>query len=439
MAWICAMVDCGGTLVRERRGMALAFVLGFLLLIGILVSTVMLLTRQADQISLRDHRDTQVELAFQSAMSYCRARWAKDSLLDAETWSEIVWVDPGRVGYKVQVKPWGAWIRVTTRVLLRGDSGVSRTVDVAGSRRNDSLPALALVSGGQDLELRRQANLVGDFWGTGQLRMTGGAHRGAVMRDPFKIARLLPPTRSIDAWWASTNQAWNAKTALDTSLEWQLDTSGVCRITGSVRDREIRCAGRARIENVDLDNVVVLANRLDLAGKVRARHVLLAARQVAIVRGDIVLDGQILAKDSAVVSGGSLDMQKGILMVSGFARPTGFADGDSLSASIVRLDGVKGRGLVVYTGAHAGRSVRDVHFQTDSLVDWSGVWISAGGARLRGKLAGTFVGNTVVWNDPQGIPWEGRLEGLEIRHSTHRQVLTWPWDPHLEPLCVAIK
>lgn len=425
----------------ERQGMVLAYVLGILALLGLLAGKVFLQVRNIDMVSSRDHQDVQREALLESALSHCRARWRADSLLGAEEWSDMVWLAVGRVGYRVHVRPWGALVRVDVRMFVGSDTSVTRTVVVGGSVRNDSIPALGILEGGQNLEILPGTSIHGDYWGNGAVSSTFGKSvwNGAVRPERWSSMRsLMPRPEVVQAWWQNADVAWKTRSALAPELaisQWIQDT---CDVSGAISETELRCDGLLRIRGARFRNVVALARNIRIEGANELDDVILAAREGVVLRGRVVVEGQILAKDSMSIATEVLDGPRALFHVLGTNRPNPQIPGDSVSESRMRVSTPRGSGLVVYGGATKNGS-RQARFVSDSTTRWTGLWLSGGGATPRGELTGGLVAEFLLRKDLNGVPWEGRIEKIRVTLPNHRSILLLPWTGAGEPAIWSVR
>lgn len=420
----------------SRRGVAMMFVLGALVVLGVFVVFAMRLVRIEDDLSFRDHLETQRTALLESAVAFGRRRWASDSLLGSETWSDIVWLEPGRVGFRVSAKPWGALVRMDVRLFVDGDSQSTRRIMVGGSARKDSMPTLGILESGQNLEVLPSASLDGEYWGNGAFAVAspGGKVHARHRVDRWVLnASLASRTGVAEAWWKSADRVWEQGMALDSGKIFSRRTDDTCEITGSWKNAEIRCDGVLRIRDAELDEVTAIANGLVMAGRNRADRVLIASRGNATMRGILWLSGQILAKDSMAILADTVHADRGLFHLLGRVRTNPGNPSDSISSSLVRIRTSHGSGTVVYAGVHEGSTLRQVHFVSDSTVDWNGVWMSEGGSEPKGRMRGSLLVRLLVRHDSKRVPWEGRLDGLALSGWDDSTVQVLPWTGRGEP------
>lgn len=424
------------TSTPDRRGVALIFVIGALILLGLLVTLLVEQVRGIDDLSFRDHAQTQKTDLLESAVSYCRLRWSRDSLLGAETWSDMVWLDPGKVGFRAEARPWGALVRLVVRMFLGTDTGTVRSVLVGGSAREDSLPSLGVVESGQNLTILQGSSLNGSYWGNGAVESPFGFMVSQVTSKPDQFLAnrsILPRTEIAETWWASADSAWRRGTPLDTSVAFVHMRGDTCDLAGAVQDTEFRCDGLLRIRDARLSNVTTLSKRLLVEDQVDAENVLLAARTSATIRGSLHLRGQILAEDSLAILADSVDGAFGLFHLLGVARPNPNLPSDSVSSSLVQIATRWGRGEVVYAGGHQGSSQRQVHFLSSPTTNWNGIWISQGESEVHGRLEGTAIVQLLVYHDRKGVPWEGRLDSVTLKGVSGAGIRVLPWTGRGEP------
>jgi len=415
---------------------ALIFVIGVLILLGLLVTLLVEQVRGIDELSFRDHAETQKTDLLESAVSYCRMRWNRDSLLGAETWSDMIWLDPGKVGFRAKVHPWGAVVRLDARMFLGNDTGTVRSVAIGGSAREDSLPCLGVLESGQNLTILQGSSVNGAYWGNGAVGSPFGFAVSQVLARPDLLTAnraILPRPEIAEAWWASADSAWRRGAPLDSSVTFVRMRGDTCDLTGNVDDQEIRCDGLLRIRDAKLGNVTTLSRNLLVENEVDARNVLLAARSRAKIRGCLHLWGQILAKDTMTIFADSVDGELGLFHLLGRDWPNPNRPSDSLSASLVEIATRWGRGTVVYAGDHQGGSQRQVHFLSSSTTNWDGIWISQGESELHGRLHGAAIVQLLAYHDQKGIPWEGRLDSAALKGFSGSRVRVLPWTGRGEP------
>ncbi len=419
------------------------FVLGILILLGFLVTGVMLQVRGTDSLSHRDHLEAQREALLESALSYCRMRWKADSLLGPEEWSEMVWLEPHRAGFRVNVRPWGALVRVDARLFVGRDTDLVRTVVVGGSARGDSMPCLGILDGGQNLQILQGSSLRGTYWGNGSVSGSFGGTSSQFAARPDLWSpnpALMPRTDVVEAWWTGADHAWYLGAPIDSGLSFSRWSTDTCDVTGDVRDAEFRCDGVLRIRDAKLLHVVSLSRRLLVEGKVEAKDVLFASRTNLLIRGDLHLEGQILSKDSLLLLADTVDARGGLFHLLGAAHPNPAFPGDSISSSIVRIGTRRGTGTVVYAGRHQGSSSRQMHFLSDSAMTWKGVWICRGGAEIRGKVQGSVLAQFLLYHDQKGVPWEGRLDQANLSSvADSTMVIAIPWTGRGEPASWSVR
>lgn len=398
--------------------------LGLLVLVGLLVAQLFQQIRINNDLAIRNHFEAQRGLMVASALAHAQ------SILDAADTSDLVVravrveLDSGGIGYRFDLEPWGALVRLTIHAVAGPDSVKPWFFDIGSSVDPDSFPEIGIFGGG-GVSLGSKASLLGRVWARGVVKNDqGGAPQGVVVRADRndELLRAALPLRMESEWLDKVERLFRSGLPLDSALALVVDKALPIRLGGVVGKGQYY-ADSMVLDGLRAKGLVLVARRIVFHGTNECEDCLLQALQDVELGGRIRWTGQILARDSLVASVDSV-LGSPICMVQGRFNPN-----TGKKESVMRLE----RGFFTGwwgTGTEWGyASERMVRIQTGREARIRGVISSGGLAAIKGELSGAAIVSGVARFDQAGILWEGGLDSAKIRPwpDTMRQML--PWTP----------
>jgi len=407
--------------------MALAVVLGLILLLGLVVGLVFNVALEDGRMVAKGWKECRSRMLGESGLSWTLAHLGIEPSMLGNHVARI-WLDPENAGFDVSIRPHGLFLGVKVKALGEEcDSTLFGWSEIARVYQGAPAPILLLRKESDYRVLQGGRFDGGYFLSHGLLQAEGMAIRDVAGRriDSNRVDALLWSTTGLEAaktWDSLAQVALAGGEPLDN--DWvQARVQGNHRLSGLVADRtELHVSGTLELESVRCRQCILLADRIESRGIGNLDGSVAWARKTMHLQDVLEGNGQMLSGDSLVLE--RLHGRGTHMVYASLGR--GAATSDSLSSSFVRVVQSHGKGWIFATGLSGGSHDLRTRMSVDSLSSWDGGWCIHGALENSGSLRGILLGEGIRWRAPNGAIWDGRTPGrIQEMPDSVRWCLPW--------------
>jgi hypothetical protein len=435
---------------RRQGGAALVYVLGLLVITGILSGMTWRIIRSDNTIAALDRGDAQARLLALAGVDYAVAKigppGAGQNLAYAAEGLNYRLDDSGRV-FDLTVRTHGLFAR-------------ARSVGTTGNPRPGRSRAYAALLG-QTLDLGRLPalgllNHEGNMVLAGNAQVTGPVMlwRGEVRKATDYHVRWTGSGGHIGALWDSTAEAWKFSTVdFSRADEWIKDQEALLAagdITGgfgkdadfdSGMVRDLVLPDSASLDSGLVDVRVVAAQVLRVGAGARLRGCKLISRRIVIEKGAVIerslayasrtLDimgariegGQFLAGDSVRIDADARLRGYPVFYAQGRVANRGKVDSSFVGALLVGK--VEGEGLFFSACREHLQGDQDIRLSIGSDAHLTGLLYTPCHARMEGSLDGSLICGNLKF-EHKGTIWLGHLRNARLRALSGKSIIPSP-------------
>lgn len=419
--------------------MAMAMVLGLILLLTAMIALVFVVTLQNGRLVARGSKELQSRLLGKAGLSWAVSHLGKEPMAWGEPLATI-WLEPGKAGFQVTIRPRGLYMGVGIKPLGSSCDTALRTWAEVGRGVLDRTGAALLLDRASDYRVLPGGGFFGGFSVPhGLLSLDpslGRNHRYRVV-DSVKLDPVLwaMSSDSMAVLWDSIAQSClSSGRAVDSAWQ-QSRADGTVRLSGLQPERlELHVKGRLILEGLVCKECTLLADEVEgnVGGDLGTSVVW--SRGVSRWSGTWKGNGQILSGDSLLLSRYESD-GRGMVHASLGSMP---AQRDSLSRSCVTVNRSRARGWLLAPGLGRGSQDLGTRLVVDSLSRWEGGWFVAGMLENDGALEGILLANGVRRRAPDGVLWGGQTRG-SLRAPDTARLAVLPWSVAGTPRSVTLR
>ena len=449
--------------LKYSRGVALAYVVGALAVLGILVGLGWRMIRANDVLVALDRWDAEARLLAASGLDYALSQIGSagsDQNLSYATDSLAYNLEDQNLSFDLKVRSYGLFGRaVSTGKTRLPREGRSKTKTALLGQRLDlsRLPTLGLLNREGNMVLAGHAEVSGPvlLWKGDvrkatdiKVRWSGSkGHTGETWDSTVKIWDRIKPDFARAEDWFKRQEAMLSAHSFDGDGDFDAGTtqnsflpdSGVltdtvmsnCRIMGG---RLLRISDGVRLRDCKL-----LAENIVIKGNARLERVLAFAGQNLVVQGEAqLIGGQYVARDTVALDLATPFQAMPVFYAQGRRPHRGRPDSSYVGALILK----KAQGEGLFLSAMTDRLLEDHAIRLLVLpgARVSGLMFTSGLVRMEGHLQGSLICHNLKF-EYDGTIWMGHLKDARITAFTEKKEVAAPllfpgWPPMAIPVAL---
>ncbi len=419
-----------------EKGAALVYVLGLLLVTGILVSITWRLVRQNEGLAVREMQLSQARLLSHSGVDHALFK-INESIGKSDfnySVSDLNFrIDGDRLGFLLDVIPLGLFLQAYAQGKVKYGTETSALIAKQSVRIEQLLdlgdfPAVGL--------LNREGNLV--LAGTSEIHGSVMLWRGEVRKATSEKIRWQNGVGHIGPVWDSTSVIWDNMEADFTRVHsWMEVQDALIQDDILVSERKGLPFWRAPhgteltdtlLENhtivgsgllligsgARLLNCTILAKEVEIKGNAQIENGLVYSSRNMRIREEASLKGQFLARDSLVLDLGVPQNGYPVFYVHG--RPSVGEETDSIYIGELYARNYQGEGIFMHASWEIPDYNSDVRIRVDSAVFLHGLIFTPGFVQLEGSVEGSVICQNFRFQH-SGTIWFGHLKNVKIKSS----------------------